>query len=165
MVTTTTFDRLFREHARYVGRTLRYLGVAERELVDACQEVFIVVHRRMGELQDGGARAWIRQICVYVAYNSRRSSRRRRESGEEPPEVSTSATPQSDLERSQLSHKLLRVLEGLDEEHRVVFVLYEIEELKMAEVAEAMQCPLQTAYTRLHAARAKVQRAFAEEER
>jgi RNA polymerase sigma-70 factor (ECF subfamily) len=35
-----------------------------------------------------------------------------------------------------------------------VFVLYEIEELPMADVARSLGCPRFTAYTRLHAARA-----------
>jgi RNA polymerase sigma-70 factor (ECF subfamily) len=159
-----TFERIFEEHVRYVGRTLRYLGVAERELDDACQEVFIVVHRRLADLQPDGARPWIRQICVHVAQNARRSARRRRESGDEPPEVLAAPTQQTDAERNQMRARLLQVLEALEEEQRIVFVLYEIEGLKMNEVAAAAECPIQTAYSRLHAARARVQRAFASEE-
>jgi len=42
-----------------------------------------------------------------------------------------------------------------------VFVLFELEEVAMAEVAEIVGCPLQTAYSRLHAARAEVATATA----
>jgi RNA polymerase sigma-70 factor (ECF subfamily) len=42
--------------------------------------------------------------------------------------------------------------------------LYELEELTMAEVAEALGCPLTTAYSRLHAARKSVRAAFARTE-
>jgi RNA polymerase sigma-70 factor (ECF subfamily) len=45
------------------------------------------------------------------------------------------------------------VLDRLDEAKRDVFVLYEIEGLTMREVCEILDCPLQTAYSRLHAAR------------
>jgi RNA polymerase sigma-70 factor (ECF subfamily) len=45
------------------------------------------------------------------------------------------------------------LLGRLDDEKRTVFVLYELEELPMIEVAQAVGCPLQTAYSRLHAAR------------
>jgi RNA polymerase sigma-70 factor (ECF subfamily) len=48
---------------------------------------------------------------------------------------------------------LRRLLDTLDDDKRQVFVLYELEELSMKEVAEACGCPLQTAYSRLHAAR------------
>ena len=51
------------------------------------------------------------------------------------------------------------ILDELDESKRAVFVLYELEELPMAEVAAAVGCPLQTAYSRLHSARATVESA------
>ena len=41
-------------------------------------------------------------------------------------------------------------------------MLYEIEELPMAEVARALGCPIQTAYSRLHAARRAVAAAMGE---
>jgi RNA polymerase sigma-70 factor (ECF subfamily) len=44
-------------------------------------------------------------------------------------------------------------LDKLDDAKRDVFVLYEIEGLTMREVCDVLDCPLQTAYSRLHAAR------------
>jgi RNA polymerase sigma-70 factor, ECF subfamily len=41
-----------------------------------------------------------------------------------------------------------------------VFILFELEQLPMAEVAEAVGCPIQTAYSRLHAARRQVDAAI-----
>jgi len=38
-----------------------------------------------------------------------------------------------------------------------VFVLFDVEGLAMEEVAQIMGCPLQTAYSRLYAARRKVE--------
>jgi RNA polymerase sigma-70 factor (ECF subfamily) len=54
------------------------------------------------------------------------------------------------------------VLDQLDEEKRQVFVLYEIEELEMKDIASAMGTPLQTAYSRLRAARQMLARALSE---
>jgi RNA polymerase sigma-70 factor (ECF subfamily) len=45
------------------------------------------------------------------------------------------------------------LLAELDDDKRAVLVLYEIEGLTMREVAEVVGCPLQTAYSRLHAGR------------
>jgi RNA polymerase sigma-70 factor (ECF subfamily) len=42
-------------------------------------------------------------------------------------------------------------------------VLYELEGLSMAEIAVSLECPLQTAYARLHAARRLVLAAFGQE--
>jgi RNA polymerase sigma-70 factor, ECF subfamily len=152
------FDELFRAQIQYVGRTLRYLGVDQAHLEDACQEVFVVVHRRLAEYRpDASLRAWIRQICVGVARNRRRSIRRRREDpGGSPAEAVVPPHQQRDLELRHLRDRLLAILEELPAEQRDVFVLYEVEQLTMPEVAEAVSCPLQTAYSRLNAARAKV---------
>jgi RNA polymerase sigma-70 factor (ECF subfamily) len=66
-----------------------------------------------------------------------------------------------ELEQRRAREKLAQVLERLDEDKRAVFVLYELEELTMPQVAEALGCPLTTAYSRLHAARKTVRAAFA----
>jgi RNA polymerase sigma-70 factor (ECF subfamily) len=157
-----TFREVFAEHARYVGRTMRYLGVAEADLEDACQEVFVVVHRRLPSLDPrSGLRAWVRQICIHVAQNHRRGMRRRREEPfSKPIDVAAPATQQGDAERSEQRRRLLALLAELDETQRAVFVLYEIEGLTMSEIAKALGCPLQTAYSRLHAARARVEDAL-----
>jgi RNA polymerase sigma-70 factor (ECF subfamily) len=159
--TRPRFEQIFQEEAPYVGRTLHYLGVHEPHLEDACQEVFVVIHRQLGQLQGGSVRAWVRQICVHVASNHRRSQRRRREDAvAEPPEVSTPASQQGEVERRELQQQLLAALAALSEEQRAVFVLYEIEQLTMPEIATAIGCALQTAYSRLYAARTKVHSAM-----
>src|SRR5688572_631436 len=43
--------QIFDEHARYVWRTLRHLGVADADLEDVCQEVFVTVHRKLPEFE------------------------------------------------------------------------------------------------------------------
>jgi RNA polymerase sigma-70 factor (ECF subfamily) len=153
-----TFEELFRSEAPFVGRTLRYLGVMDAHVEDVGQEVFVVVHRRLREFAGGSARAWIRQICVNTVQNYRRSRRRRPEDAvAEPPESAIAAEQENDFARRQLRDRLLVLLDRLPSEQRETFVLYEIEQLSMREIAEVTGCPLQTAYARLHAARAKVQ--------
>src|ERR1700733_10186827 len=43
-----SFDQVFEEHAPYVWRVLRRFGVRHADLKDVCQEVFIVVHGKLG---------------------------------------------------------------------------------------------------------------------
>jgi RNA polymerase sigma-70 factor (ECF subfamily) len=144
------------------GRALRYLGVAEADLEDACQEVFLVVCQRLDDFENRSKiETWLYGICRRVAANHRRSTARRREAPmADPPEVSIPAEQHDALELRDARHRLQHVLEALDEDKRAVFVLYEIERLPMADVAEAVGCPLQTAYTRLHAARDLVMKAL-----
>ena len=160
---------IFREHAPFVWRGLRRLGVPESDVEDVCQEVFVVVHRKLGDFEGRSSlRTWIYGICARTASDYRRSGRVRREvvtdAPPEPPQDGGSASYDAVALR-QARATLDRILDELDDDKRAVFVLYEIEELTMAEVAEALGCPLQTAYSRLHAARkvveAGVQRAQA----
>jgi RNA polymerase sigma-70 factor (ECF subfamily) len=149
-----SFRQIFDEHAAGVGRTLRYLGVPEADLWDAAQDVFVVVDRRYLEFE-GRSRlgTWIRQICVRVALAHRRRQRRRREDVvAQPPEASVEADQQADMERREQRELLTRLLDTLDDDHRAIIVLHEIERLPMREVAEVVGCPLQTAYSRRNAA-------------
>lgn len=153
-------EAVFDAHALYVGRALRCLGVRERELADAIQEVFLVVHRRLGELVEPRAlRSWLYAICVRKAMTFRRRAARRREDAvAELPEQEDLHTPHDELERTRSLAVALSILDELDEDKRAVFVLYEVEQMAMPEVAEAIGCPLQTAYSRLYAARREVTR-------
>ena len=151
-----------REHAPYVVRTLRHLGVNARDLDDVAQEVFLVVHRKRDRWDAalGSLRNWIYGICVHHVMHYRRSHARR-------PEVPTMNVAEHEMAEGSVEVNrdarwiALWVLQQLDDEKRAVFVLFEIEGLSMSEVVTIVQCPLKTGYSRLHAARAIVQAAHA----
>jgi RNA polymerase sigma-70 factor (ECF subfamily) len=147
--------KVFEANAAYVWRTLRCMGVAERDLDDGCQEVFVVVHRKLDQFQPGTSlRAWIHAICLRVASAYRRRARVRFEAPVDPqPENTFVDTTGRQVDQTLARRELGRLLDRLDDDKRAVFVLYEIEQLTMKEVAAACGCPLQTAYSRLHAAR------------
>jgi RNA polymerase sigma-70 factor (ECF subfamily) len=153
-----SFRQIFDEHGAAVGRTLRYLGVREADLTDAAQDVFLVVDRRYVEFE-GRSRlgTWIRQICIRVALSYRRRERRRREDVvADPPERTLEPEQHTDAERRQQREVLTRLLDMLDDDLRMIIVLHEIERLPMREVAQAVGCPLQTAYSRRNAALEKL---------
>jgi RNA polymerase sigma-70 factor (ECF subfamily) len=161
-----SLPEIFREHAPFVWRALRRLGVHERDVEDVCQEVFVVVHRKLGDFEGRSSlKTWIYGICARTASDYRRSSRVRREVvTDAPPEMPGEASQHDAVAMRQARATLDRILDELDDDKRAVFVLYEIEELTMADVAEALACPVQTAYSRLHAAR-KIVEAGVERER
>ena len=160
------FRRIFDSQAPAVSRTLRYLGVPEADLMDAAQEVFLVVNRRFGEFEGRSTLStWIRQICLRVAFTYRRRRGRRREDVlADPPESVVDADQQAGLERREQRALLNRLLDSLDDDQRAVVVLYEIELLPMREVAETVGCPLQTAYSRRKAALERLRDALTEGE-
>jgi RNA polymerase sigma-70 factor (ECF subfamily) len=154
---------VFREHAAYVWRALRRLGVEERDVEDVCQEVFMVVHRRRGDFEGrSSVRTWVYGVCVRTASDYRKRARHKHEVvTDAPPEQVSPDDPHGALAGREARAKLDAILGELDDDKRAVFVLHEIEQETMADVAEAVGCPLQTAYSRLHAARAKVEKAVA----
>lgn len=156
---SSAFADIFREHASHVWRALRRLGVPEADVEDVAQEVFVVVHRKLPEFEGRSTlKTWIYGICVRSASDYRRKAHVRRERPtDRVPDERHSAPQLKELEREQARALLDAALETLDEDKRAVFVAYEIEELDMPEVAAALGCPLQTAYSRLYAARKKVQ--------
>lgn len=152
-----TTERIVAEYGAYVFRALRYLGVPERDLADVCQETFVVVHRKLPEFEARASlRTWLYQVCRRTASDYRRRAHVRRETVQDFSEDRTLHAPSSTeaLEARQL---LLRALDALDDEKREVFVLSEVEGLTMTEVIAIVGCPLQTAYSRLHAARKRIE--------
>lgn len=159
------FPRIFSEHAPFVLRVLRHLGVPGSDVQDQAQEVFVVVHRGLSGFDGRSSlRTWIYGICLRVASNHRRKAYVRRERAVAEPPEAIDPTAQAAIEHGQRWPALQRLLDTLDADKREVFVLYELEELSMREVAEACGCPLQTAYSRLHAARRLLLERYREQE-
>lgn len=149
---------VFREQGPFVHRVLQRLGVHPADVDDAFQEVFVVVHRRLPEFHPEAAlRPWVYGICVRVASRQRRRRATSREvSSEQGVEPIDATTPIDSITAKQAREVLSVILDQLDEDKRVVYVLHELEELTMPEIAESLECPVQTAYSRLRAARLAV---------
>lgn len=161
-----TVRQLFDEHARYIWRTLRHLGVPNADVPDLCQEVFVTVHRKLPSFEGRSTlRTWLYGICIRVASEHRRRAYVRHEqpTSEPVPEAAgrSGTEPDACFEQRSAVERLLGVL---DEDKRLVVVLYEIEGFSMKEVAEMANCPLQTAYSRLHAGRELMRAALTADE-
>jgi RNA polymerase sigma-70 factor (ECF subfamily) len=103
-------------------------------------------------------RSWLYGICLRVVSAYRRSWQARQRRSQafgafDECDHHMTGDPERCLEVRRASLLLEGLLVNLDEEQRQVFVLFEIEGRRMIDVAEVMGCPLQTAYSRLHAAR------------
>ena len=159
-----SFREVFQAHARLVWRSLLGLGVPENDVPDASQQVFLVLQGKLDQIDDGCAvSTFVYGICLRVASDFRHRAHLRRERlCAVPPERPAAAPQESQVSSREALDRLRSALDTIDPAQREVFVLYEIEELGMAEVARAVGCPLQTAYSRLHAARKIVAAALGE---
>lgn len=159
------FQDVFSEHCKFVWRVLARLGVHQSDLPDVCQEVFLVVHRQLAHFDPSRAAlsSWVYGICLRSASDYRRRRGRRKETSDEAvPVVAVDEHQFEDLAQRRAWQRLEAVLDEMDAGKRETFVLYELENLPMAQVAAILGCPLQTAYARLHAARRLVFTAFEE---
>jgi RNA polymerase sigma-70 factor (ECF subfamily) len=156
-----TFAALYSEHFAFVWRNLRRLGVPESGLRDAAQDVFLVVHRRLTEFEGRGTiQAWLYSILRRVAADFRRRGRRKDLSDHEQAETIADASdpgPEDRAARGEALQLLLELLDELDEDKRDILVLVDLEGMTVPEAAEAGSCNLNTAYSRLRAARQQMQ--------
>jgi RNA polymerase sigma-70 factor, ECF subfamily len=147
-----------RENADFVFMTLQRLGVRPADLEDLCQEVFVVVHRRLRSY-DGSSKlsTWLFAICAKVASSHRRSAPVRREELVEDfmnePFTAPGMDPEEAAAKAQARRQLDELLDTLSDDKRAIFVMFEIEALSCDEIAQALAIPLGTVHSRLHAAR------------
>jgi RNA polymerase sigma-70 factor (ECF subfamily) len=156
------FRDIVRAYSGYVWRVVRCLGVGEADVDDLCQETFLVVHRKLSSFEGRSAlRTWIYGIAFRVVSDHRARAHHRHEKlTADPPERPAPASPELALQRRQDWELLDRLLATLTDDQRQVFILYEVEELTMREICEMVKCPVQTAYSRLHASRKLIAQAL-----
>lgn len=159
-----SFEALYEAQFAFAWRNLRRLGVAEWQLRDAVQDVFLVVHRRLGEFEGRGtARAWLYSIIVRVAAQHRRTQRRKQLDNTEDAHLvadTQSPGPERDAQQNEYLRLLLGLLDELDSGKREVFVLADLEEMTAPEIASALGINLNTVYSRLRAARRELREAL-----
>jgi len=143
-------------HHALVWRSLRRLGVWESDADDASQRVFLVAHRRLNDIEPASERSFLLQTALRVAADFRRSRRRQREENGHslPFLVDPNPNPEELLDKWRARAMLDRVLDALPRDLRTVFVLFEIEELTMAEISNVVEIPAGTVASRLRRARA-----------
>jgi RNA polymerase sigma-70 factor (ECF subfamily) len=160
-----TFNQVYEEHFRFVWRSLRRLGVRESDVPDAVQDVFLVVHRRLAEFEGRSkVTTWLFGICFRVAHDRRKLAHVRRRAGDEEPLLDCAderADVAAEAERRQGLALLEAILEELPLEQRAVFTLFELEGMSGEDIAETLEIPLGTAYSRLRIARDAFRRAIA----
>ncbi len=151
------FQAVYDAHVGFVWRSLRRLGVPESTLNDAVQDVFLVVHRRLPDFEPHAKiTTWLFRICLHTAKDYRQRAHVRREVQDDG-QLDALADQTSDatltLERQEDLALFEASLNKLDWDQRTVFMLFEIEKLTGDEIAEALDIPLGTVYSRLRLAR------------
>ncbi len=127
----------------------------ELDADDLLQELFLIVLRKPEQLSSvESPRAWLYGIALKLATTRRRTARARRFFGLDV----AAATPSIDsssrtLEQRDAHRRITKALESLSATKRETFVLFELQGLSGAEVAQALGISEKTVWTRLHQTR------------
>jgi RNA polymerase sigma-70 factor (ECF subfamily) len=162
-----SFARVYNEYFGFVWSCVRRLGVGADELDDVVQDVFIVIHARLSTLQQPESiRSWIYGITRRTASTYHRAKRAKMANSSaldaqtdlqypQPP------SPHELAEQSDQVRLLWELLAKLDPAKREVFVLADLDDMTVPEIASALAIPLNTAYSRLRIARQELEEALA----
>jgi RNA polymerase sigma-70 factor (ECF subfamily) len=146
---------LAEEHFDFVWRTFRYLGLSEADAEDAAQEAMCVLARRIADVVPGSERPFLFSTATHIAATWRRTARRRPETADDDLDARASSGMSAEelLDERRAYEALQRVLQSMPVELRLVFVLYEIEELSAPAIAAMIGVPVGTVASRLRRAR------------
>ena len=153
-----SFDDVYRDHFAFVWRSAKRLGVRESSLDDVVQEVFVIVHRRLTSFEGRSSlKTWLFGITLRVARDQRRSTARKSADGggEIDPDTLKASTPGpgESIEKAEAVRILHALLDEMDDERREIFVMAELEQMAMPDIAATLGLNVNTAYARLRAAR------------
>jgi RNA polymerase sigma-70 factor (ECF subfamily) len=149
------FRVIFEEHFTYVWNSLRHFGVRTNDLEDLAHEVFFRVHERLGEYDPSRSlRPWLFAFAFRVAASHRRLARHQVEVlGTDPDPADDGLRADDALIRRDDLELALKALDAVELDRRAVFVLHEMDETPIPDVASALGIPTSTAYSRLRLAR------------
>ena len=153
-----SFREVYLAHFDFVWGALRRLGVREQDAQDVTQKVFIVVYLKLPAFeQRSSLRTWLFRVCLNAASDYRRSAPIRREVATEPAEMDFLSGYQDDVHEGTESRRQVGVAETilskLPEAQRLVFVLFELEDMSGGEIADLLGISVGTVRSRLRLAR------------
>lgn len=161
---TSALEAIFAREFSYVFHSLRRLGVAERDLEDLTHDVFVTFHRRRDDYDpERPVRPWLFGIAYRLASAARSRSGAQREVLGEPDGArdATDDAPTAEelLDEERRRRLVIAGLDALDAPKKAILILHDLDGVAMADAAATLRIPVNTAYSRLRAAREDFRRA------
>jgi RNA polymerase sigma-70 factor (ECF subfamily) len=165
-VVRPSFREMFDANFAYVSRAMRRLGVAPVDIEDAVQEVFAAIYGKWnGYDPQRPLRPWLFSFAFRVAANWRRRAQRAPEGGQDIVEFIDQRSPEQAAIEQETRALVLAVLDRMPFERRDVLVMHDIEGLDAKAVAQVLDIPVNTVYSRLRVARQEFEAGIARKRR
>lgn len=159
------FEILMRRYNQRLFRVTRSIVANDLEAEDIIQDAYVRAYEHLNQFE-GRARfsTWLTKIAIYEAY-----ARVRRVDHQKVDSISmlegmgmdmkaNGRDPEEQIYNAELKTVLEKAFDALPDDYRSVFMLREIEGLSTAETAECLELSEENVKTRLHRARALLQR-------
>ncbi len=153
---------LYRRHSRRVESVARHVIGPSSELEDIVQDVFIELQRALYKFRgDSRFTTWLHRVTVNVSLQYLRKGKRKgwlRWVGLEasPPRLQPSVSIDRQVEARETVKVLYEVLATISDKKRIVFTLYELEGMPLADIAATVGTSVNTVKSRLFHARREV---------
>ena len=159
------FEILMRRYNQRLFRVTRSIVANDLEAEDIIQDAYVRAYEHLNQFE-GRARfsTWLTKIAIYEAY-----ARVRRVDHQKVDSISmlevrgmdmkaNGRDPEEQIYNAELKTVLEKAFDALPDDYRSVFMLREFEGLSTAETAECLELSEENVKTRLHRARALLQR-------
>lgn len=164
---TALFEIIMRRYNQRLYRVALAILRDDHEAEDVMQDAYVRAYQHLYQFAGRASFAtWLTRIAIHEALARRRRRRRTEEldalqeiKGDSMPMLkSSSPSPEEETAHSQMRDLLESAIESLPESYRIVVVLREVEEMGVAETAEALDVSEAVVKTRLHRAHAMLRR-------
>ncbi|HWZ91356.1 MAG TPA: sigma-70 family RNA polymerase sigma factor [Polyangiaceae bacterium] len=151
--TDAEFKSIYDSHFNLIWRALKRYGIPDSDMMDLTQKVFLTAFLKLPEFE-GRSRisTWLWGIARRVASSHRQSSMVQNEVPTDIEELDLAVEDEVTAESPRQS-AVERILAKIPEPQRVVFLLFEVEEMEGLEIAALLDIPLGTVRSRLRYAR------------
>jgi RNA polymerase sigma-70 factor (ECF subfamily) len=134
-------------------RTLRRTGLPAEAAEDAAQGAFLIALEALPRIVEGRERAFLFATATRIAYGLRRRARRETANADLDLDPSPHPFPDELAQRKRFRERVHALLDALETPSRTVFLLFEVDELTIPEIARALAIAPDAARGRLRRAR------------
>lgn len=156
-VLAARFDRIYRERFGDVARWARAMGSRPAEVEDVCQEVFLVLRRKLDQIAEQSEGGFLYRVTERQVLSFRRKAWVRRvfffENGDLSRLENDDLGALDHLTRREYEKNILSLLDRISQKKRSALLLHDVEGYSGEEIASLENVPVQTIYSRLHYAR------------